>query len=64
MAKHWAQAATKRMKKKGTEGSLTRAAHRAGYSSALKFAHHIEAHPSDYSGKMRKKAQFATNLNS
>lgn len=62
MAK-WMQAATARMKSKGTEGSLTRAAHRAGYDSALAFAHHIQGDKEDYSGKMRKKANFAINAN-
>lgn len=61
--KKWAQAAVKQMKKKGTEGSLTRAAHAAGYDSALAYAHHIKANKEDYSGKMRKKANFAANMN-
>ena len=59
----WAQHATERMKEKGTEGSLTRAAHRAGYGTGLAYAHHIQSDPSDFSGKMRKKAGFAVNIN-
>lgn len=61
--KKWAQKASARMEKKGTKGSLTRAAHKAGYKSALPYAHHIQANPEDYSGKMRKKANFAVNIN-
>jgi hypothetical protein len=59
----WAQKATKKMKEKGTEGSLTRAAHSAGYDSPLEYAHHIKSHKDEYSGKMRKKANFAANIN-
>lgn len=61
--KKWAQKAETRMERKGTKGSLTRAAHAAGYKSALPYARHIESHPSRYSGKMRKKAAFAVNIN-
>lgn len=61
--KRWAQKATERMKRKGTEGSLTRIAHSHGYSSPLKFARHVEANPSDYSSKTEKKARFAANIN-
>lgn len=63
MAGKWMQAARKRMQRKGTEGSLTKAAHGAGYKSALSYAHHIKANPDDYSGKMLKKANFAVNAN-
>ena len=60
----WAQKAARRMEKKGTEGSLTKAANSAGYDSALAYAHHIMAAPEgEYSGKMRKKANFAANIN-
>lgn len=60
----WAQKAARRMKEKGTEGSLTKAAHAAGHDSALEYAHHILAAPEgEYSGKMRRKANFAANIN-
>ena len=58
----WAQKAEARMEKKGTKGSLTRAAHKAGYSSALGYAHHIESTPGA-STKMKRKANFAININ-
>jgi hypothetical protein len=61
--KKWAQKATAEMKDKGTEGSLTAAAHKAGYGSALAYAHHIQSDKEDFSGKMRKKAGFAVNIN-
>jgi len=56
----WMQKATKRMKAKGTEGSLTRIAKEHG-ESAMQFAHqhlHDTAHP-----KWEKKSQFAVNAN-
>lgn len=60
----WVQKAARKMKEKGTEGSLTKAAHSAGYDSALEYAHHIMAAPEgEYSGKLRKKASFAANIN-
>lgn len=59
----WAQKAEERMEKKGTKGSLTRAAHKAGYSSALGYAKHIKADKDDFSPKMRKKANFAVSIN-
>ena len=59
----WAQKATERMEEKGTKGSLTKDAHRAGYGSAMAYAHHIKSDPGDFSGKMRKKAGFAVNIN-
>lgn len=62
--KKWAQKSVARMKEKGTVGSLTTAAHRAGYGSALQYAKHIKAAPGDFSGKMRKKAGWAVNINS
>lgn len=60
----WAQKANERMEKKGTKGSLTQAAHKAGYSSPMAYAKHIKSHKDEYSGKMRKKANFAVNINS
>ena len=59
----WMQKATNKMKKKGTEGSLTTAAHRAGYASPMAFARHVKSSPKA-SGKMKKKANFAINANS
>lgn len=64
MAKKWMQAAREEMEKSGTKGSLTEAAHHAGYKSALAYAHHIKANKDDYSPAMRKKANFAVNANS
>lgn len=59
----WIQKATVRMKQKGTIGSLTRAAKRAGYSSAMSYARHILANKNKFSSVMVKKAQFAINAN-
>ena len=52
MAEKWMQKASERMKAKGTVGSFTRAAHRAG-KSVSEFAH------MPHTGKMAKKAAFA-----
>jgi hypothetical protein len=60
--KRWAQKATDRMKEKGTEGSLTAAAHKAGYGSPMEYASHVKSSPTA-SGKMKKKANFALNIN-
>lgn len=60
--KRWAQKATDKMKEKGTEGSLTSAAHHAGYDSAMDYAHHIRG-DEDASTKMKRKANFALNMN-
>lgn len=62
MAKRWIQKAVSRMKSKGTKGSLTRAAKRAGFKSALAYARHIMRNKSNYSPAMRKKAIFAINV--
>ncbi len=59
----WIQKAVKRMKRKGTVGSLTRAAKRAGYRSALAYARAIKRNPGRYSAAMRRKANFAININ-
>ena len=56
MAIKWMQKATKKMERKGTEGSLTRIAKKHG-ESAMAFA---RAHYHD-SGKMGQKARFAVN---
>ncbi len=58
----WIQKATSKMKKKGTEGSLTEAAHHAGYGSAMEFARHEKSSP-NASTKMKRKANFALNVN-
>ena len=58
----WAQKAVKKMKAKGTEGSLTKAAHHEGYSSPMEFARHEKASPTA-STKMKRKANFALNIN-
>jgi hypothetical protein len=57
----WMQKATEKMEKKGTKGSLTKAAHRAGFSP-MEYAHHLKASP-NASTKMKRKAQFALNAN-
>lgn len=55
----WLQSARDRMKKKGTEGSLTRIAAKHG-ETAMEYAHQHEG-SSDVSPKVRKKIQFAIN---
>lgn len=61
--RHGLSDAAKDFKSKSTEGTLTSAAHKAGYGSALDFAHHVKAEP-DASTKMKRKAQWAINMNS
>jgi len=61
--KKWAQKATERMKAKGTVGSLTAAARKAGYDNTMEYARHEKASPTA-SGKMKKKSNFALNINS
>jgi len=58
----WLQKATAKMKSKGTEGSLTAAAHHAGYDSPIEYARHVKSSP-NATGKMKKKANFALNAN-
>ncbi|MGH9437891.1 MAG: helix-turn-helix domain-containing protein [Terriglobia bacterium] len=58
---HWIQNASKRMKKKGTEGSFTRIAKRMGMSTGAA-ARHIMAHKDDFSPSTVKKANFARNV--
>jgi hypothetical protein len=60
--KHGLSDAAKDFKAKGTEGTLTAAAHKAGYGSALDFARHVKGEP-DASTKMKRKAQWALNMN-
>lgn len=66
MATKWAQKAAASIKKRGTQGSLTRAAKQRGYGSALSFAHHVESSPkgSDLRKRFGKKSNFAINVNS
>lgn len=59
MAK-WIQAATEKMKEKGTEGSFSRAAKRHGMSTSA-FASHELSDP-NASPAMKKKANFARNV--
>ncbi len=61
--KHGLSDAAKGFKAKGSEGTLTAAAHRAGYGSALDYARHEKNDP-DASTKMKRKAQWALNMNS
>jgi hypothetical protein len=61
--KKWAQAASKKMKEKGTEGSFTKIAQSAGYSSPLEYARHVMAAPDEHSPSTVKKANFAKNVN-
>lgn len=58
--KHWIQAAVDRMKKKGTVGSFTAAANRAG-KSVQAYASKVLASDSA-SPAMKKKANFAKNV--
>lgn len=60
--KKWAQAATKRMKAKGTVGSLDRIAKRYGMSG-LEFARKVMSNPSAYPKSVVAKANFAKNIN-
>lgn len=55
-ARHWMQAESKREKHAGTKGALTRKAHRAGYSTATAYAHHI---PEGASTKTKRQANMA-----
>jgi len=56
MAHRWMQAESKREKHAGTKGALTRKAHRAGYSTATAYAHHI---PEGASTKTKRQAGMA-----
>jgi hypothetical protein len=60
-AKHWIQGAVKKMEKKGTVGSFSAAAKRAGKSTAAE-ASSVLKPGSHASSKMKKKAQFAKNM--
>src|SRR5271163_3244654 len=61
MAKHWIQGAVSKMKAKGTVGSFSAAAKKAGKSTAQEESSVLKA-GSHASSKMRKKAQFAKNM--
>jgi hypothetical protein len=61
MAKRWIQSAVKRMKKKGTVGSFSRAAKRAGMSTSA-YANKVLKKGSKASPAMKKKANFAKNV--
>jgi hypothetical protein len=56
--KKWMQAARERMKRKGTVGSFSRAAKRAGMSTAA-YARKVLKKGSKASAAMKKKAAFA-----
>ena len=49
------------MERKGTEGSFTKQANRAGMS-VQDFAKHVLAHPGKFTERTRKRAQFAANM--
>ena len=60
MAAHnWMAAESKREKKAGTKGSLTRTAHRAGFSSATSFARHVHSHPEKFGTKTKQRSNMA-----
>lgn len=60
----WAQKADKKMEEKGTKGSFTKMADRAGYDSPLEYARHVMSAPEgEFSPEKRKKANFAKNVN-
>lgn len=61
MAKKWIQKAVKKMKKKGTVGSFSAAAKRAGKSTTA-YASKVLKPGSKASPAMKKKAQFAKNV--
>ena len=59
MAEKWMQAESRRQEEAGTKGSLTRTAHRAGYSTATAYAHHVKSHPEGVSKLTKKRANLA-----
>lgn len=59
MAEHWLSEARAGFQRRGTVGSFSAAADRAGMSTAA-FARHELASPRA-SGKMKKRANFALN---
>lgn len=62
--KKWGQHAAEEMHRKGTEGSFTKQADAAGYSSPIQYARHVMAHTEDYPAKTVHRAAFAKNVNS
>lgn len=60
MAGKWLQNANEKMKKKGTKGSFSRWAQKKGMSTK-QAANTVMDNPDEYSGKIRKKANFAKN---
>ena len=61
MAKKWIQKAVKKMEEKGTIGSFSKAAKRAGMSTSA-YAKKVTKKGSKASKAMKKKAQFAKNV--
>jgi hypothetical protein len=57
----WIKEATDRMKAKGTVGSFTEQAKRAGFDSALAYAKHVKKNPDSVNETTRKRAQFVLN---
>jgi len=63
MAKEWIKKAAKKMRDKGTVGSFTEKAKKAGYKKALTYAYHVLANKSKYDTKTVQQANFAVNAN-
>ena len=61
MAKKWIQAATDRMEKKGTKGTFSKAADKAGMSTGA-YADKVLSKSSKASPALKKKANFARNV--
>lgn len=61
MAEKWIQKATAKMKKKGTVGSFSKGAARAGMSVS-EYASHVLKKGSKASSTLKKRAQFAKNV--
>ena len=61
MAKNWIKKATEKMKEKGTVGSFSKAAKKAGKSTSA-YATQVLKKGSKASPEMKKKANFAKNV--
>lgn len=61
MANKWIQKATQRMKAKGTTGSFSKQAERAGMTTK-QFANKVLSNKDDYSSTTVKRANFAKNV--
>lgn len=61
MANKWIQKATQRMKAKGTTGSFSKQAKRAGMTTK-QFANKVLSNKDDYSPTTVKRANFAKNV--